>query len=162
MTLERYRKNINLHAVIALVIGSISLVICALTQFTNVFPFAKPGYRIQMVLAIVAVLIALMQYLYTRNILKKRLLSLVNSDSLEHKVDRYFRLMLQTFYMSALSILLIALICLHVYNTLLVCLGGLVLLFSVMLLRPSAYRMKIDLDLSDKDMEIIYGKNWNK
>lgn len=162
MTLERYRKNINLHAVIALVIGSISLVICVLAQFTNLFSIAKPGYRIQMLLAIAAVLIALMQFLYTRNVLKKRLLSLVNSDSLEHKVDRYYRLMLQTFYMSALSIMLIALICLYVYNTLVVCLSGLVLLFSVMLLSPSAYRMKIDLDLSDKDMEIIYGKNWNK
>lgn len=162
MTIERYRKSINLHAVTGLVIGSVSLVFCALTQFSNIFAVPRPDSKIQLALAFLVVLIAVIQYLYTRNILKKRLLSIVNMDSLAAKVDRYHNMMLQSFYLSAFSLVAMAVLCLFVDNTMLVCLEGLVLLFSVMLLKPSAYRLKMDLDLPEAGVAKIYGNDWDK
>ena len=70
--------------------------------------------------------------------------------------------MLQSFYMSALSLVAIAALSIFVQNSMLICLEGLVLIFSVMLLKPSAYRMKMDLQLSEKEIAGIYGENWNK
>jgi hypothetical protein len=64
--------------------------------------------------------------------------------------------------MSALSLAAIALLSCFVQNNILICLEGLVFLFSVMLLKPSVYRMKMDLQLSEKEIAGIYGENWDK
>ncbi|MBQ6726148.1 MAG: hypothetical protein IJQ89_06165 [Bacteroidales bacterium] len=108
------------------------------------------------------VFIAALQYIYTRNILKNRLAQLLNLDTPEQKVSKYHSLMLQSFYISMLSLVTIAVLSCFVQNSILICLEGLVFLFSVMLLKPSAYRMKMDLQFSEKEIAGIYGENWNK
>ena len=162
MTKGKYKKSINLHFSIMLCIGVISLIFCILTQFNASFSRPVESHTTQIVLAMVTVLIAALQYFYTRNILKNRLARLLNLDTPEEKVSKYHSLMLQSFYMSAFSLAAIALLSCFVQNSILICLEGLVFLFSVMLLKPSAYRMKMDLQLSEKEIAGIYGENWDK
>ncbi len=164
MTKGKYKKSINLHFSIMLCIGVISLIFCILTQFNASFSKPAESHTTQIVLAMATVLIAALQYFYTRNILKNRLARLLNLDTSKQKVSKYHSLMLQSFYMSALSLVAIALLSCFVQNNILICLEGLVFLFSVMLLKPSAsaYRMKMDLQLSEKEIAGIYGENWDK
>ena len=138
------------------------MVFCVLTQFSALFSQPAESHTTQIILAMLTVLIAALQYIYTRNILKNRLARLLNLDTPEQKVSKYHSLMLQSFYMSALSLAAIAVLSCFVQNSILICLEGLVFLFSVMLLKPSAYRMKMDLQLSEKEIAGIYGENWNK
>ncbi len=162
MTIQHYRKSITLQASILLGVGVISLIFCVLTQINASFSSPIQSKTTQILLAMGAVLIAAIQYLYTRNILKNRISRLLYLDTLEEKVSKYHTLMLQSFYMSALSLVAIAALSIFVQNSMLICLEGLVLIFSVMLLKPSAYRMKMDLQLSEKEIAGIYGENWNK
>ena len=162
MTKGKYKKSINLHFSIMLCIGVISLVFCILSQFNASFSKPAESHTTQILLAMLTVLIAALQYFYTRNILKNRLARLLNLDTSEQKVSKYHSLMLQSFYMSALSLVAIALLSCFVQNSILICLEGLVFLFSVILLKPSAYRMKMDLQLSEKEIAGIYGENWDK
>ena len=162
MTKERYKKSINHHAILAFILGTLALIFCVLTQVTSTFSQPIDSGKTQIALAMAAVLVSVAQYLYTRNILKKRLAQLQNLDTIEQKVSRYYSLMLQSFYMSAVSLAVISAISYSVSNSMLVCLEAVVFLFSVMLLKPSAYRMKMDLELSEKEMALIYGENWDK
>lgn len=162
MTKEKYKKSINLHFSVMVCIGVISLVFCVLTQFNSLFSSPAESNTTQIILAMTAVLIAVLQHFYTRNILKNRLANIPNLDSIEQKVSKYHQLMLLSFYVSAFSLVAIAVLCYFVQNSLLICVEVLVLVFSVMLLKPSAYRIKSDLQLSENDIAKIYGENWNK
>ena len=162
MTKEKYKKSINLHFSVMVCIGVISLVFCVLTQFNSLFSSPAESNTTQIILAMTAVLIAVLQHFYTRNILKNRLANIPNLDSIEQKVSKYHQLMLLSFYVSAFSLVAIAVLCYLVQNSLLICVEVLVLVFSVMLLKPSAYRIKSDLQLSENDIAKIYGENWNK
>ena len=162
MTKEKYKKSINLHFSVMVCVGVISLVFCVLTQFNSLFSSPAKSNTTQIILAMTAVLIAVLQHFYTRNILKNRLANLLNIDTIEQKVSKYHQLMLLSFYVSAFSLVAIAFLCYFVQNSLLICVEALVLVFSVMLLKPSAYRIKSDLQLSENDTAEIYGENWNK
>lgn len=162
MTKEKYKKSINLHFSVMVCIGVISLVFCVLTQFNSLFSSPAESNTTQIILAMTAVLIAVLQHFYTRNILKNRLANIPNLDTIEQKVSKYHQLMLLSFYVSAFSLVAIAVLCFFVQNSLLICIEALVLVFSVMLLKPSAYRIKSDLQLSENDIAKIYGENWNK
>lgn len=162
MTKEKYKKSINTHFLLMVCVGVISLVYCVLTQFSSLFSKLAESRTTQIILAMLTVFIAALQYIYTRNILKKRLARLLNLDTPEQKVSKYHSLMLQSFYISMLSLVAIAVLSCFVQNSILICLEGLVFLFSVMLLKPSAYRMKMDLQFSESEIAGIYGENWNK
>ncbi len=162
MTKEKYKKSINTHFLLMVCVGVISLVYCVLTQFSSLFSKPAESRTTQIILAMLTVFIAALQYIYTRNILKNRLARLLNLDTPEQKVSKYHSLMLQSFYISMLSLVAIAVLSCFVQNSILICLEGLVFLFSVMLLKPSAYRMKMDLQFSEKEIAGIYGENWNK
>ena len=162
MSKEKYKKSINLHFSVMVCIGAISLVFCILTQFNSLFSSPAESNTTQIILAMTAVLIAVLQHFYTRNILKNRLANIPNLDTIEQKVSKYHQLMLLSFYVSAFSLVAIAVLCYFVQNSLLICIEVLVLVFSVMLLKPSAYRIKSDLQLSENDIANIYGENWNK
>lgn len=162
MSKEKYKKSINLHFSVMVCIGVISLVFCVLTQFNSLFSSPAGSNTTQIILAMTAVLIAVLQHFYTRNILKNRLANIPNLDTIEQKVSKYHQLMLLSFYVSAFSLVVIAVLCFFVQNSLLICIEVLVLVFSVMLLKPSAYRIKSDLQLSENDIANIYGENWNK
>lgn len=162
MTLNTYRKNINLHAIIAFFIEVVSLIMCALTQFRFLFARPMENDKMQMLLAVAAVLIAVFQCFYTRNMLRKRVIALLDLDTTEQKISAYYKLMLRGFYVSALSLVAITVICFFVSNNLLVCLELLLLVFSFILLTPSAYRIKSDLQLSADDVKKIYGKKRSK
>lgn len=162
MSKEKYKKSINLHFSVMVCIGVISLVFCVLTQFNSLFSSPAESNTTQIILAMTAVLIAVLQHFYTRNILKNRLANIPNLDTIEQKVSKYHQLMLLSFYVSAFSLVAIAVLCYFVQNSLLICIEVLVLVFSVMLLKPSAYRIKSDLQLSENDIANIYGENWNK
>lgn len=162
MTKEKYKKSINTHFLLMVCVGVISLVYCVLTQFSSLFSKPAESRTTQIILAMLTVFIAALQYIYTRNILKKRIARLLNLDTPEQKVSKYHSLMLQSFYISMLSLVAIAVLSCFVQNSILICLEGLVFLFSVMLLKPSAYRMKMDLQFSEKEIAGIYGENWNK
>ncbi len=162
MTIERYKKNINLHAATTLCVGVISLVFSILTQIFGFFSSPVGNLKTQITLAFVAIGLAVFQFFYTRNILKKRLSSLANLETIEQKVSRYYSLMLQSLYISAFTLSAIAAVSIFVENSLLVCLEALVFVFSFMLLKPSAYRIKMDIQLSESDVARIYGENWNK
>lgn len=162
MTKEKYKKSINTHFLLMVCVGVISLVYCVLTQFSSLFSKPAESRTTQIILAMLTVFIAALQYIYTRNILKNRLARLLNLDTPEQKVSKYHSLMLQSFYISMLSLVAIAVLSCFVQNSILICLEGLVFLFSVMLLKPSAYRMKMDLQFSESEIAGIYGENWNK
>lgn len=162
MTKEKYKKSINTHFLLMVCVGVISLVYCVLTQFNSLFSKPAESRTTQIILAMLTVFIAALQYIYTRNILKNRLARLLNLDTPEQKVSKYHSLMLQSFYISMLSLVAIAVLSCFVQNSILICLEGLVFLFSVMLLKPSAYRMKMDLQFSESEIAGIYGENWNK
>lgn len=162
MKLSNYKKVINVHAIISLAIGVASLACSVMTQFFDIMFHPLGSAQTQMLWSVAAVAIAMIQYLYTKNILKKRVLSVAYNDTLEEKTTAYMRLMLQSFYFSAFALTAITAICIFVDNSLLLCLELIVLVFSIMLLKPSAYRMKVDLQLSDDDVAKIYGDNWDK
>ena len=87
MTKGKYKKSINLHFSIMLCIGVISLIFCILSQFNASFSKPAESHTTQIVFAMVTVLIAALQYFYTRNILKNRLARLLNLDTPEHPDD---------------------------------------------------------------------------
>lgn len=162
MSKEKYKFSINLHSALALSAGLLSITFCVLTQFGTGFSKPLQSLNIQIGLVLFAVLVAVLQYIYTRNIMKKQLAKLLNFDTIDDKVAKYHSLMVRSFYLSAFSLVTIAALSFFVTNNLLPCLAGLVLLFSVMLLKPSAHRMKMDLQLSEKEIAEIYGDKWNK
>ncbi len=161
MNITHYRKRINLHAFVALALGIVAISLCIVSQICNTAAIRPSSPKIQIALAIVAVGVAVFQYVFTRNVLKHRILNLVNLDSATEKVSQYYKLMLTSFYLTAFSLMAITAIAFFVDNSMLLCLEALVAVFAVMLLKPSAYRLKTDLHLADADIAAIYGENWN-
>lgn len=161
MDIIRYRKLINCHAFVALALGIVAFALCIVSQTCNADTPRSASSKSQMALAILAVAVAVFQYVFTRNVLKRRILNLVNLDTVNEKVSRYYKLMLTSFYLTALSLMAITAIAFFVDNSMLLCLEALVAVFAVILLKPSAYRLKTDLQLADADIATIYGENWN-
>ena len=161
MTLEKYPSKIKIQAIVACVIGVISLIFCALTQFTRSVNFLLDDEKMQMCLVIVAVFLAVFQYIYIRTIMKKRLEKATYS-TFEERIGIYYRENVLAYWISVLALCLMSVIGLFVDNTLLVGLVALMLVFSIMILNPDPCRMKIDLGLSDEEVAKVYGENRDK
>ncbi len=163
MKMQEYPKKIKKQATITVLSIALFFIGVCVAGFTG-FGFPVHHAALQMALSICMVLLAIIALIVLQNYSKKQYCIIAQQKILETKVEQYARLLTKLHLITLVIALLISVLSLCLPNISLY--GGallfLILLLHITVLYPNPYTLKLRLQLTDEEMNRIYGNHWKK